>query len=183
MALEEKGLKYRVIEESLAQPSEALLRINPAGEVPVLVHGEIALPESSAITEYLEELHPMPALMPDSPQGRARVRQWTWECSLVFKPDLDAFKYEWENLGPSERQGLLSRLERYLKRLETRLGSQEFLLGEHLTLADIHLFPFYRQLTRAKTSDPGLLRFPESLNSWLARIVSRPSFTRVMAKN
>ena len=34
MALEEKGLKYRVIEENLSYPSEGLLNLNPTGEVP-----------------------------------------------------------------------------------------------------------------------------------------------------
>lgn len=43
--------------------------------VPVLVDGDFALSESSAITEYLEELQPEPALYPVDRRTRARARQ------------------------------------------------------------------------------------------------------------
>ncbi|WP_137936023.1 glutathione transferase [Chitinivorax sp. B] len=43
--------------------------------VPTLVHGDFALSESSAITEYLDETFDGVALYPREPQQRARVRQ------------------------------------------------------------------------------------------------------------
>lgn len=43
--------------------------------VPTLVDGDFALSESSAITEYLEELQPEPALYPADRRTRARARQ------------------------------------------------------------------------------------------------------------
>lgn len=43
--------------------------------VPTLVDGDFALSESSAITEYLEERQPTPALYPADPRQRARARQ------------------------------------------------------------------------------------------------------------
>lgn len=180
VALEEKGLNYALIEEDLANPSPELLRIHPSGQVPVLVHQGQVIPESAVITEYLEELHPQPALMPSTPIGRARVRLWTQWCAEILKPDLDTFKYEWEPLSPEARDELLSRLRASLSRLESALIDRPFLLGEEFTLADIHVFPFYRQLTRARPKEPDLLPFPRVLNAWLERITSRPSFIRAM---
>lgn len=46
--------------------------------VPTLEHGSLSLSESSAITEYLEELYPPPAyaaVYPQDPVARARARQ------------------------------------------------------------------------------------------------------------
>jgi glutathione S-transferase len=45
-------------------------------KVPLLVHGEFAVTESLAISEYLDEVFPaQPRLLPDGAQARARARQ------------------------------------------------------------------------------------------------------------
>jgi maleylacetoacetate isomerase len=50
-------------------------RINPQMVVPALIDGPgPALTQSMAIMEYLEETHPNPPLLPQSPRDRARVR-------------------------------------------------------------------------------------------------------------
>ena len=47
--------------------------------VPTLVNGSFTLSESSAISEYLEELYPDPGLYPANTEARARARQvQTW---------------------------------------------------------------------------------------------------------
>jgi len=43
--------------------------------VPTLIHGDMVLSESSAITEYLNELFPAAKLYPQTPQARAKARQ------------------------------------------------------------------------------------------------------------
>lgn len=52
------------------------LRLSPKGLVPVLVHDGSAINESNAIIEYLEEVFPQPALMPDDAVLRAKIRRW-----------------------------------------------------------------------------------------------------------
>ena len=61
------------------QRSEAFLKINPLGAIPALIDrqaGQSATPitQSLAILEFLDEIHPTPALLPADPHGRARVR-------------------------------------------------------------------------------------------------------------
>ena len=58
--------------------------------VPTLVNGTFALSESSAISEYLEELHPDPRLYPANTEARARARQvqaWLRSDLLPLRQD------------------------------------------------------------------------------------------------
>src|SRR5579864_2043678 len=52
-----------------------VLRINPKGQVPVLIHGPVAIFDSTQIFEYLEDLQPAPPLWPRDIARRARARQ------------------------------------------------------------------------------------------------------------
>lgn len=57
------------------QRSADYLRINPLGGLPTLVEpGHPPITQSLAILEFLEETQPLPALLPEDRQGRARVR-------------------------------------------------------------------------------------------------------------
>lgn len=182
MTLEEKGLPFEVFEEKLSDLSPELLRLHPEGKVPLLIHDGVPIHESSVITEYLDEKFPEHPLMPRDPLMRARVRLWTHWTDQLLKPDLDAFKYDWKDLDEEKKSALQSRLRQRVQELGSALASQPFLLGSELTLADIHVFPFYRQLQKSHPDFETLLNPPPQVNDWLLRITSRPSFERVMLK-
>lgn len=177
--LEEKGLPYSVIEENLREPSAELLRLHPEGKVPLLIHNGKAIPESAVITEYLDETFPERPLRPSSATGRAQIQLWTKWCDQEFKPELDRFKYKYTQLSAAEQATVIASLCRLLLKLEEALGNQPFLLGQEFTLADIHLFPFYRQLS--KTGFPAHHSSP-MLDAWLERITGRPAFEKAMEK-
>lgn len=81
VALTEKGVPFETRTLDLERrenrtPDFAARSIT--GRVPTLVHGDFSLSESSAITEYLEDLLPAPAhvrLYPGELRQRARARQ------------------------------------------------------------------------------------------------------------
>lgn len=78
VALEELGKGYKL--ELFPLPIPAPLGANLAKKavlpkVPCLVHGDLWLTESSAITEYLAETFSTPRLLPADPMPRARARQ------------------------------------------------------------------------------------------------------------
>lgn len=81
VALQEKGLAFdlqTVNLEAGQQHSPAFRQQSRTSRVPTLVQGEFTLSESSAITEYLEDLYPAPSharLYPADLQQRARARQ------------------------------------------------------------------------------------------------------------
>jgi glutathione S-transferase len=78
IAVREKGLVCEETEVDIprsAQRSEAFLRLNPFGQLPVLEDGDLVICESIAILEYLEERYPNPRLLPQDAVQRALVRQ------------------------------------------------------------------------------------------------------------
>ncbi len=68
-----------VAREALKQPP--FLDLNPVGSVPVLVDGDFVLTQSTAILEYLVELHPDAGLHGQTPHERAEVRRWLAFCN------------------------------------------------------------------------------------------------------
>lgn len=63
------------------QRSAEFLKINPLAAIPALVEaGHAPITQSLAILEFLDEMHPAPALLPNDAYGRARVRSF---CQML----------------------------------------------------------------------------------------------------
>ncbi len=78
VTLLEKGIDFemhRVNLEAEEHLGNSYARVSLTQRVPTLVHGEVALTESSAISEYLEELFPQTRVYPTDPASRAKARQ------------------------------------------------------------------------------------------------------------
>ncbi len=185
MVLEEKRIPYQRIEENLSNLSAELLSLHPEGRVPLLVHKlrnkEIVIYQSSIITEYLDETFSQNSLMPQDSISRAQVRLWTYWCDQIFKPDLDLYKYDFAKMETDKKADLSTRLNQLLTHWNSQLKLSPFLLGNELTLADIHLFPFARQFFACRPPFENSSQYTH-LHDWLARIVGRPSFEKVMGK-
>lgn len=77
IALNLKGVRYEYVGVDLrteAHLEAGFKALNPQGLVPVLTDGELALTQSPAIIEWLEERIPQPPLLPADADQRARVR-------------------------------------------------------------------------------------------------------------
>jgi glutathione S-transferase len=91
LPLFEKGLAFQSHLMNLLrfeQHEPAFLRINPNGQVPVLVHDGRVLTESTVINEYVDEVFPDVALRPGDAFGRAQMRIWTKFVDEYFCPAL-----------------------------------------------------------------------------------------------
>lgn len=78
VTLREKGIAFesRELNADAGQTrTPDYLAQTVTGRVPTLVHDGFGLGESTAIIEYLEDLHPTPAVLPKAPRDRARARQ------------------------------------------------------------------------------------------------------------
>ncbi|MBI5265175.1 MAG: maleylacetoacetate isomerase [Bradyrhizobium sp.] len=90
IALNLKGLAAEHLPHHLRkgeQRAPAYLAINPQGLVPTLENDAGAiLTQSLAIIEWLEETHPQPALLPEDPLRRARVRAFAMAIACDTHP-------------------------------------------------------------------------------------------------
>jgi glutathione S-transferase len=79
ICLKEKGIDYvghYVDVLKGEQFSADFLKLNPAGQVPVLVHDDQVLTETGFILQYLEDVFHAVSLTPNSPEGRYWVNVW-----------------------------------------------------------------------------------------------------------
>jgi glutathione S-transferase len=174
MVLRIKGVPYRSIDALAVRERESLLRVNPRGEVPVLVDGDLTVVDSADIAAYLEDRFPTPPLLPGPPELRALARTW----QRIADGPLDAIVHDvslWT--WPTHRRadeppaGLLeagrSDLEAILARLEAALERGSFLCGE-LSIADLALFPHVSSLRLVGVPlepFPGLLRWNREMRA------------------
>ncbi|SFQ01934.1 glutathione S-transferase [Variovorax sp. OK605] len=78
VALHEKQLAFDMLPVDLAaleHRGAGFSQLSLTQRVPTLVHGDFALSESSAITEYIDEVFPGAPLYPTEPRAKARARQ------------------------------------------------------------------------------------------------------------
>jgi len=156
--------------------------------VPALVTDEgVTLTQVSAIVDYLEALHPEPALLGRTPLEKGLVREW---CHRVFVEGLSAIADVFRNGNPAfEHRALpgpldleqlpglvdrgLLRLDAFWNTLDTHLAGREFMVGERFTMADIDAAvscDFARWVRKSIPEDcRNLLR-------WHAAMRARPSF-------
>lgn len=151
IALNLKGLDYQAIPIDLradAQRQPAYLARNPQGLVPCLIDGSIALSQSLAIIDYLDERYPTPPLLPEAPADRARVRSLALLIACDIHPlnNLRVLRYLEHQLRCDEA----ARLAWYHHWIALGFQAIEAVLAEHAgafccgdrpTLADLCLVP------------------------------------------
>jgi len=152
VALALKGIEAEQISIDLLQGkqhAEEYKAINPQSVVPALViDGAAPLVQSMAILEYLEESHPMPALLPKDSRGRARVRGLAQivvsDGHPLVVPRIRAYLEKDMQQGESARNAWLAHWTRKaLEALEEHIANEpetgRFCHGDSPTLADICL--------------------------------------------
>jgi glutathione S-transferase len=88
--LREKGVPFDRRNVDLKNKPDWFLALSPRGKVPVLVADGVALFESAAICEFLDETQP-PPLIPADPFERARQRAWVEVANDLLAAQFKAF--------------------------------------------------------------------------------------------
>ena len=182
MALEEKGIDYELVPLDIfaAEGIPAwYLEHHPFGRIPAFEHDGFRLFETNAITRYVDEAFDGPALQPADTRGRARMGQMTgmldaygyramvWDVAVerLEKPEPD------ETLIASG----LSQAQTVLRVLTSLKAPGPWLLGDHVTLADLHAAPIIAYFLKVADGQKLLAEFPE-IQAWWDRIAARQAF-------
>lgn len=172
--LEEIGADYELVPvDREARSSPEHRRRHPLGRVPALETDEGTLFETAALCLYLAELHPEAQLLPpEASFARALVYQW---ISFGLS-ELEPFTAEASRLNeidPQRAEQARERVRLAVAALEAVLATSPFLVGEHLTVADVTcgsaLFSARRQ---------GLTDGRAAVEAYLDRLQQRPARLR-----
>lgn len=167
IALQIKGLEVEQIPVDLragGQRAEDYLAVNPQGLVPFFVDGELAISQSLAIIEYLEEAYPQSPVLPKDLVERARSRAIAQMIAVDIHPlnNLRVLQYlESEFKAGQKKRGnwyhqwLTKGFEAVEAMVNVTAG--EFCVGDQPTLADICLVP---QVYNAKRYEFDLRAYP-----------------------
>ena len=174
MALHYAGVTCELIEVDLKHKPAEMLAISPKGTVPVLqLRDGTVLEQSLDIMRY--------ALSQNDPEGwlnadAKEMERLITQNDTVFKSLLDKFKYHirYPEHSQAEHQANGAPI---LQQLEDLLNRKRFLLADHVTLADVALFPFIRQWAGVT---PGTLNAFPKLQHWLDYHLASDVFTSVM---
>jgi glutathione S-transferase len=185
LALAEKGVVYERVEVNpfAADRPAAYLALHPFGRVPALVHDGFALYETGAITRYIDRVFPGPTLQPATARELARMDQIIGMVDsyaywpLVRQVFVQRIARPGQGLPPdaSELAEGLAAAPTVLRALEDLAAGHGFLIGDALSLADLHLGAMIGYFVQAPEG-AALLADHARLVAWWSHVSARPSF-------
>jgi glutathione S-transferase len=166
IALHEIGVPFEAKALSFAkreQHSPEYLAINPEGKVPTLLIDGRILTEVAATLYYLAKRYPEAGLWPRGGlEAEAEAISW---MSFIAA-----------TIHPARRIGL-ERWKEVFKIADPRLGSSEWAVGHHYSIADIHLFRLYWRFRNSLNPVPG--EFP-NIEAHYTRMMARSAVKKTI---
>lgn len=153
---------------------------NPMGGLPVLeLDDGTCIPESLAIIEYFEELHPNPPMIGTTPAERARVRALERVCELgvlsriatIFQNTHPFFAARVKQ-SPEAAENARTQLAAIVKVLDRAIGDGPFVAGATPTIADCTLLA---ALNFAEFGQIAIDPAATNVHAWYERFRRRPS--------
>lgn len=182
MVLCEAGVHFDLERVDLAtkktEHGEDYLKINPKGQVPALLldNGEL-LTEGVAIIQYIASRAPGKALMPPHTEfSYFKAVEWlnyiATELHKGFGPLFNP------SFPDDLKQAACKQLEKKFAYVDSQLDHKDFLLGEHLSVADFYL---YTIITWAKAVNLNISSL-NNLGRFIKTMEERPSVKTALAE-
>jgi glutathione S-transferase len=158
------------------------LRLNPAGKIPVLVDGDLVIPESAAIVLYLADKYRDKGLLPESLTERAHVYRWVMFAVTELEEPLwritrHTALYPEDKRLPADIALAKEEFTAMATVLERHLEGRHFIVGDRISIADCvtaHLVDWANEFKLIEG-------FPQ-LRAYLARMYARPTAPQRIAE-
>lgn len=143
-ALEMTGLDYEAVKLDFPQTKTAeFFKLNPQGQVPVLIDGDLVLTHNWAIIFYLDKKFPEAKLFGSNLKTQAQAAKWlSFANADLHKAFVPLFRVP-EVLKTEKEafvQNATEQVLKLLKILDKALEAKKFVAGEEFTIADAYLF-------------------------------------------
>lgn len=182
LALYASGTAVELREVALRDKPATMLAASAKGSVPVLV-----LPDGSVIDESWDIMlwalrrHDPEEWMGEDGRYVDAATPLVVENDTTFKMNLDRYKYP-DRYPQRPQTHYRSEAEMTLQKLEQRLSTTRYLLGDEISIADAALFPFIRQF--AEVDRHWFAAAPYvALRHWLHDFTGSERFAAVMEKH
>lgn len=116
------------------------LKLNPRGQVPVLVDGDRAIREGAAILMHILDKHSSP-LLPKSGDARTEALEWLMFANATLHPAYARVFFLKRN-GANDgalMDAAVAIINKLWQEVDERLASRPYICGEQITIADILL--------------------------------------------
>jgi GST-like protein len=186
VALDECGLPYTPHKIDLMkgeQRSEQFLKLNPAGQIPVLVDHDgpggkpLTLAQSAAIILYCAEKSGR--FLPKDAAKRAAALQWMMQAATDVAPTSGAI-FQLENVAPEKNEAITGHFKKrfldFLSVCDGQLARSEYLAGE-ISVADLMLYPNYVARKPLIDAAGGCA----NLHRWGSAMAARPGVKKGMS--
>jgi len=181
-----KGLDYEIDPITPFFGDDAFERLSPLRRIPVLVHGDLVLNDSTVICAWLDEAFPGHPLLPSKPDDRARAR-WIEEYADTRMGDVFIWGLFYQKVvhpivwgEPGDQARIAEALDEgapgVLDYLEGLAPENGFLFGE-VGLADISVASFLRTASYAGFAIDSA-RWPRAA-TWVARTLDHPCLASI----
>lgn len=187
IALREKGIDFELRTPDAIGSGDTggeFLSANPRGEVPALIDDGFAVFDSTIILEYIEDKWPVPALLPESPADRARVRM----IEDVMDTQFEAINWglgeiAWFKRADGEEAKAIfakaaEQTQGFFKWLERELAGRDWFNGNSFGWGDISVVPYINGSASFGIVPPEGSR----LAAWAARVNERPAVVQTASE-
>ena len=176
----EKGLDFELIMvpfETAYEPKHPdVVRINPKRQVPVLIHGDLEIFDSTQIFEYLEDLQPDPPLWPTERNARARARLLELKSDEVYFPHIIRLMGLQEKRDDPAFAAACTSAAHFYDEMNALLADREYLAGIY-SFADIAFY--MAQVFGARMGAPMRSTTPHLIR-WRDQMTGRPAVEAVL---